>query len=199
MRTSVNYLLFLLICIFMSPLIVNADCDYQRISDLKKIASNVQLYYSYDLDTEGRPIFSVNVTNVTSDIYVVDMFGNEYRNFENNVPLNSIYYYIYSNDPNCPKLLLEKYFKLPYYNDFSTLDECKNNNSLLCDVWFDSSQYDVDTFRKLLNKNDDVRNNNSFLEDEEHYEMLYMLLVPIFLLILTFVYIGFRIHKRKKV
>ena len=66
-----KYLIFFIICFFLNPIISNAECSYERQAELSKIASNVQIAYSYENDM-GNPVFSVNIINITNDIYVLE-------------------------------------------------------------------------------------------------------------------------------
>ena len=58
----VKYVICALICMCVTPTFVHAKCDYQRQAELSRIASNVQLAYTYD-STE----FTVFVSNLTID------------------------------------------------------------------------------------------------------------------------------------
>ena len=61
-----------LVCLFLFPFTVHAECDYQRMAELSKIASNVQINFVYDVGEAGNPFFKVILSNLTSDIYVTD-------------------------------------------------------------------------------------------------------------------------------
>ena len=65
-------------CLFLFPSISYAECDYQRTSELNKIASNVQFSYSYDVGDNNIPNIYLNISNITSDIYV-EHFGDIYN------------------------------------------------------------------------------------------------------------------------
>lgn len=157
--------IFILLCVFVSPLTAKAQCDDQRMAELNKIAGNVQVSYNYELDETGEPSFTVYLTNVTPDIYVVDMFGNEYREFENIVSPDALYLYVHSNDPNCGDELSRITVKLPNYNTYSKLSECVGNTNLLCNIWQDTSEYSEDVFKNLLKTNNTV--SNKITEDKE--------------------------------
>lgn len=212
MRTSVNYLMFLLICIFMSPLIVNADCDYQRISDLKKIASNVQFNYSYDLNsvqrqtlnginTVNEPSFSVDISNITGDIYVIDNIDNVF-NSDTTLSydsINRIEYDIYSRDVNCPdKLLSTKYITIPRFNDYSLSNECKQYpNFKYCSLWQDSDAIysdDFDSELALYKKN--ISSKSKVNKESSGIKMnWYYVIVPVILVLFI---LGFAFIKRRR-
>ena len=68
---KIKYVLFTLICMCVTPLITHAECDYQRQAELARLASNVQLTYTYNSDSG----FQVIMTNLTSDLYAVNNYG----------------------------------------------------------------------------------------------------------------------------
>ena len=152
----VNYFLVLVFCLFVSPLVSYASCDDSRLAELSKIASNVQFSYSYDV-VLNRPEFKVNMSNITSDIYVVDSFENVFTGFEASYGyqfINTITYDIYSNDINCQgEKLMRKSVNIPSYNKYSMYKECENHRDLSAcqlwsNVWFDSDE----DFYSLINE-----------------------------------------------
>ena len=69
----IKYVICALICMCVTPTFVHAKCDYQRQAELSRIASNVQVAYTYD-----SVEFTVFVSNLTSDLYITDNYGREY-------------------------------------------------------------------------------------------------------------------------
>lgn len=139
MKRAYKYLFVFLGSLFMFPLVSNAECSYERQAELSKIASNVQFSYTYDV-TNGTPQFTVNITNLTNDIYVVDNKGDTFVNNEISKMYsfeNKITYKIYSNDSLCRgEYLLTRYVNLPSYNSFSQTEECKQNPKFkYCSTW----------------------------------------------------------------
>ena len=45
----IKYVVFTFICMIFVPLVSYADCDYQREAELSRIASNVQINYTYEI------------------------------------------------------------------------------------------------------------------------------------------------------
>lgn len=163
----VKYFLCLLFCLFVCPLITHAACDYQRMAELSKIASNVQFSYSYEV-VDGYPQFIANISNITSDIYLEDNYGN-IINSNNEIQFSVtgsdlLKYNIYSKDNSCyGELLTTKYLSLPIYNYYSEDSLCqKNLNSKYCQKWgsFDIT-YDDFKYDLTKNANDNVINDNS--------------------------------------
>lgn len=151
-----RYFIFICICVFAFPLYTQADCDYARKAELNRLASNVQLSYTYDV-ADGVE-FTLYVTNLTDDIYMVDDEGNKFTSI-NDFKLTYNYskkikYDIYSNDKNCQdEKLLSKYITLPNYNLFSALPECQQYADFaLCYVFNNTTSYSETEFYDELEK-----------------------------------------------
>lgn len=165
-------LYFMLFLLFIFPFFVKAECNYQRKSDLSKIASNVQLSYTYDVDQENKPVFVVTISNLTNDIYIVDNIGNVYSG-EGEISYGGYSgldgkYTIYSNDNNCKgEQILKKYLKIPYYNFYYNSEECKENPDFkYCKLWdyvtINSSDFDNELLKYKTDKeNSNIDNNKS--------------------------------------
>ncbi len=139
-------LLFTIICMFITPIITHAECDYQRQAELSRLASNVQLAYTYS-ETNG---FQVIMTNLTNDLYATDLYdrviaGGKEQVF--NYASGSYGFDIYSNDPACHGIkLIRKTITLPVFNVYSLYDVCQQYpNFKYCQVWgninIDHSQF----------------------------------------------------------
>lgn len=156
MKQKLKYLFTATTCLLVIPFTVKADCDYQREAELSRIAANVQFSYNYVVN-DYYPDFSITATNMTSDIYVVDNYGQayyqtpefsgEYRDGE------TVTFTIYSNDNNCRgEELLTRYVTLPEYNPRVNTDDCKQNPSFsLCQMWTDTS-FTPEEFTTRLNQ-----------------------------------------------
>ncbi len=130
-----KYVFFILICMIVFPFTIHAECDYQRQAELSRLASNVQLTYVY---TETG--FSVIMTNLTKDLYAVDMYskvipGGEEKTFS--YASGTVRFDIYTTDSSCSKeKLLTKTITLPTINSLSFRDECKQYpNFKYCQLW----------------------------------------------------------------
>lgn len=161
---KVKYVFFTLICMCAVPLITHADCDYQRQAELSRLASNVQLAYNYDV-TSGLK-FTLYVTNLTNDLYMIDSYGNYFAGgaersliYSSNTVsgfrnTDKITFTIYSNDAGCRGTqLVKKYISFPSFNPYSYNEECKMNpNFKYCQAWLDTSSVDYDEFTSALNQ-----------------------------------------------
>ena len=133
---QIKYVIFALICMCVTPLITHAECDYQRLAELSRLASNVQLSYTYSEESG----FQITMTNLTNDLYATNIYGQRIdggaeRVFE--AVSGSYNYDIYSNDSNClGEFLLRKSINLPVRNSYSYYDECKQYpNFKYCQMW----------------------------------------------------------------
>ena len=177
--TRYRYVLLFILCMILFPNISKAECSYERQAELSRIASNVQFSYSYEMGN-SYPKFTVNITNVTSDIYIKDSTENLYIG-------NSEFY------PT---------FSLPYYNIFSSYDECKKYPSFeLCSLWGGAKASSENDFRNKLNtyvktleapSSTSEQSNvltliRSVLQNKENYLYLILSLAGMFTLIMIFV------------
>ena len=138
-----TFLLLALSILFLLPLNVKAECNYERQAELSRIAANVQLSYTYKIENDNVPTFYVNVLNVSDDIYVVDQENNyQAQGAESTFRYTggTAKYDIYSKDPNCyGEKLLTQYVTMPVFNSYSTSEECKEvTNFKYCQAWLDT-------------------------------------------------------------
>lgn len=136
MRNKIKYIVFTLLCMCVTPIITHAECDYQRQAELSRLASNVQVAYTYD-----SVQFTVYVSNLTPDLYIVDSYGKEYygdgKDKTFNFASGTVIFDIYSNDANCKgESLLRKTITLPTVNVFAAYPECHQYpNFKYCQNW----------------------------------------------------------------
>lgn len=149
---SVKYVFVFALAMLFFPAITKAECSYERLSELSKIAGNVQFSYSYEVK-DKRPVFYVDVTNITGDIYVKEIDKTFYRDsqirYNNGKTVNFV---IYSNDVLCRgEVLLKRSITLPAFNKYSTYKQCEKYRGFeLCQKWADTSALSFDDFNKKL-------------------------------------------------
>ncbi len=172
-----KYLIIFIICFFLNPIISNAECSYERQAELSKIASNVQIAYSYENDM-GNPVFSVNIINITNDIYVLDNYGNSFKTFESSFNYSkgtTVNFEIYSNDSSCyGEKLLTKYINIPEINQFALTEECEKYPTFkLCQLWLDTSNISYDDFRKSIENYSNKIENENIIYDGKSNNIIY--------------------------
>lgn len=178
---KLKYVMFSLLCVFISPFIVKADCSYEREAELSRIASNIQISYTYELKN-GIMNYLVNITNITDDVFVFDNYGNKFTvgdHVKNYISVSELSFDVYSMQAECMhEKILTKHLTLPIFNQFSILPECeKYPNFRLCTLWLDTSKYSKSDFESALNKyNDDLLNNKEIEEEKKWFEIVWNLL-----------------------
>ena len=150
----VKYCTVFIIGMIILPFITHAECDYRRKAELSRIAGNVKFAYEYDVSQEQK--FSVLITNITNDIYIVDNLG---TTFSGTAEMSHRYnadqtirYSIYSNDANCRgEELLTQYISLPYYNIYHDYSSCKlHPNHKYCQMWSDTRSLSREEFERVM-------------------------------------------------
>lgn len=150
----VKYCIVFIIGMIILPFITHAECDYQRKAELSRIAGNVKLAYEYDVSQELK--FSVIITNITNDIYLVDGLGTTFSGSSEMTHRyrdgQTIRYTIYSNDANCRgEELLTQYISLPYYNIYHDYPSCVGHeNHKYCKMWGDTQSLSRDQFEEAM-------------------------------------------------
>ena len=200
MRVKIIAVFLLLLFIF--PNNIKAECDNMRLSDLSSIAGNVRLSTTYRL-VDNYPIFTVEISNITDDIYLVDNKGTVFTktsNVKDYYHFQSPSYVIYSNDPNCYGFkLLERNISIPHYNTYSLLDVCKNNpGDSLCSLWGYSGFETEEEFLEAFSKE---HSSSSIINDEEAEQATFsfnVYLIAIVAIILTLGILMLFVVRRKK-
>ena len=207
MKKGLKIFMFSVFCVCVSPLIVHAECSYERQAELNKIAGNVKFSYSYDINENNLPVFYANVSNITGDIYIVDDFGHniDYASVSNiKYPCgDSIRFDIYSNDPNCHgEKITSKYLTIPPYNYYSRLPECSRRPEFkYCNMWF-FVDIDRDEFYEKFKQYEDNIETNQKKDNQLKYTEINSMYVyiAIGLFLSIFVVYAFRRwkHARQK-
>lgn len=151
----------------LMPNIVHADCSYERTAELSRIASNVQLSYTYEIGE--NVIFNVTLTNLTNDIYAEDENGNIVNGAGERTisyePGQDVSFTFYSNDQNCyGEELLTQYITLPSFNKFSNYAGCSQHPEFkYCQLWSNTDSISSEQFYKELRSY--ANNDNATIDD----------------------------------
>ena len=147
-------------------------CDYNTVSNLKKLVNNINISYTYELK-DNNSYFDVILSNIPKEVYFVDSVNlNTYNyNNTNNGELTisgyngvtSGQYIFYVNNDVCNGVKLgTKYYNFPIYNTRFNSEECKDiPNYSLCKRWIQKyySDYEfekqISDYKKSLNSNDE--------------------------------------------
>lgn len=144
-------------------------CESSEISKQKSFVSNVNISYDYYM-SDGYPIFSVTLNNITQDMYFVDLNTRIEYHFEstNNGEItisgyrsgDSGRYKFYSE--NCGNITLGfKYYKFPDYNYYYSDPLCEGMNLNICNKW-GKVNYSRSEFEEIINK---YKNSDTAIDD----------------------------------
>lgn len=137
-----------IVCLFVFPIVTNAAsaCNSLTMSNISSLANNVNVVYEVDTSSK-TPIFTITLSNLTSDMIVFDKnLGKTYKGFANTGSEISIKtktsgsydFAIYSKQ--CKEQVATKSVSLPTYNIYygdklcNGLDECD-----VCQKWYGSN------------------------------------------------------------
>lgn len=200
------------IVLFTIPLSVKADCSYQDIVRLKKLAGNVSFSYRYNEDNFIIN-FEITVSNLTNEIYMIDHSTEKYY-YSNNedftmkgyFPGKTIRFDFYAKDSSCTdQRLFTNYVTLPFYNTYHDSYICKDLQDFeLCQKWL---KHDMtykefhDAITKHLNKTEVQPEKTSEVKEEFDWEKVIQFWADYYLYILLTIIIGggiiLYIHERK--
>ena len=138
--------IFVFLLMFFIPVttIQGFYCKYSEISKYKNLASNINTHYDY-VETDSGVSFSVTLTNLTEELYIVDVINDKtYTHSEDELtitgyePGQTVKYYVYTTNENCSdKLLYTIRVILPSYNPYYNLEICNGiENYIYCQKWY---------------------------------------------------------------
>ena len=170
------YILTFLLSFLLFVSNTNASCTYSRTADLKRLASNVNVTYNYNI-VDNTATFDIKFANLTSDIYVYDSYNDKKYNQSGEIIISKVQdgtkyrFFIKSNDSNCKdEVLLTKYVTLPKYNKFYGDPLCEGIESYaLCQRWgsFNINNYEDYVYQIKKYKASLEKNNKPIIEEEE--------------------------------
>lgn len=131
------------------PNIVKADCNYNEKVRLQSLASNLNFSYDYKERDEGHQFygidFSITVTNLNPDLYIVDNYKGKTHYYENKNEFTdndygngiTVGFTVYANSGSCKDVyLITNYVTLPPYNRFYIDPICADiQDYKLCKRW----------------------------------------------------------------
>ncbi len=152
--------IIILIVLFLIPNSVNASCSSAEKARLKKIISNINVSYDYQM-VQDNAIFSIKFSNLNPELYFKDPFGNVYRTYDlnnNEIVLNnytdgkSYTFAFYGIGACAGDNVGNLYVTTPTYNPFYKLGVCENAREFeLCQKWV-SHSLSRDEFVKKVNE-----------------------------------------------
>jgi len=195
--------IFLLLGLLLIPFCVKAEeCGNRSMSDLRKIASNVNIIYDYKI-VDNKAVFTVILSNITEDIYVSSNLGYDYYYSDTvdgklvleDIELNKMNFKIKAVDDDCSEeVLTTKYVNFPVYNKYHDDPLCEGIEEFeLCQKW-DSSVGDLEYLKKQVNKyRESLVKKNSGEEEKEKQGLItrlgflfvsyYFVIIPIIVIV----------------
>lgn len=137
---------FLFVTLFLCfiPNNIKAYCTSSDKAKLKKIVSNVNISYDYEI-VNYKAKFKITFNNLTPDIYFKDPYGNIYRTYDlenNEVVLynysdgNSYAFNFYGANSCGSEKISTLYVTTPTYNPYYQYSVCDNAREYeLCQRW----------------------------------------------------------------
>lgn len=158
MKKKSMYLIFLISLLIFIPK-VKATCSYSRLSDLKKLASNVNVTYTYTIN-DNKATFDIKFANLTNDIYLYDSLNDKKYNQVGEIVLKNYSdgikyrFFIKSNDNDCKdEVLMTKYVTLPKYNIYYGNSLCEGiEDYALCQRWGSFSVNNYEEYETQIKK-----------------------------------------------
>ena len=211
MKKVIIFVLFTLIIMF--PMNVDAlSCSYEDKAVLRKKASNIMPSYTYT-ESNDSVLFSVTLTNLSQDLYIVDKTTNKRYNYNGSSELTikgyeagvKVQYEIYTTNSDCfTKYLTIKYVNLPNYNKYYKDPLCVGKESYsVCYKW---NKVDItyDEFKERVKKIYNEQTKEEEINEEiketlfdKIYNFLhdYYVFIIVGLVLITFSIIFFRNRK----
>lgn len=153
----------ILILLCLIPNNASASCSSTDKARLKKIISNINISYDYQM-AQDNAIFSIKFSNLNPELYFQDPFGNVYRTYDlnnNEIVLNNYsdgqsYTFTFYGANSCINQNVGNlYVTTPTYNHFYKLSVCDNAREFeLCQKWVSHS----------LSRNEFVKKVNEYKE-----------------------------------
>ncbi len=163
-------LILILLCLF--PNSVYASCSSTDKARLKKIISNINVSYDYQM-VQDNAVFSIKFSNLNPELYFRDPFGNIYRTYDlvnNEIVLNnysdgqSYTFNFYGTNSCINQNVGSLYATTPTYNPFYKLSVCDNAKEFeLCQKWVSHSL----SRNEFIKKVNDYKEKNGIIDDSK--------------------------------
>lgn len=170
MKKLKYFALFVLLIVI--PFNTKAACSSQEKARLKKIVSNINISYDYEI-TGNDAFFSVKFSNLNPELYFKNPSGNIHQiySLENNELVlynyadgGSYNFKFYGVNSCSGEEIGNLYVTLPSYNPLYQLSVCDNAKEYkLCQKWVKHSLNRIE-FEKKVNE---YKNSNGIIDDSE--------------------------------
>lgn len=173
-------ILLALILLFPIAKVSALNCSYSDLAYLKKLASNINYTYKYN-EYNGNVTFSVTLTNLQNNLYIVDKTKNTTYSYtgseitiDNYTSGQVVKYDIYTNSGDCTdQILYSIALTLPTYNPYYNDELCSTiPNYELCQKWsthgltYEKFQSSVSSYLNNLKIEEENKNKIENNEDD---------------------------------
>lgn len=196
-----KYILILLfLCLI--PNKIEASCTSLEKARLKKIVSNINISYDYEI-VDNDAVFSIKLNNLNSEIYFIDLNGKLYQPYDNEEVVLENYedgksytLSFYGTDTCLNKNVGNLYINTPSYNPYYKLTVCDNAREFeLCQRWASHSltlfqfKEKVNEYKKIKGIIDDseVKKEISIIDFAFSFIRMYGIYIAIGIAVIIFI------------
>lgn len=153
-------IIFLILIKVNCKALTYGGCDYNTISNLKKLVSNINISYTYEI-IDNEAYFNVILNNIPDNVYFTDSNSIKQYSYPDTIngeitiqKYNNIQggkYTFYVNNNVCNNIKLgTKYYNFPIYNRRRNSELCKDiPNFYLCKRWI-LKDYSDEEFSNII-------------------------------------------------
>lgn len=167
----------LLILIVLSPKHIKASCSDSEIIRLQKLASNVNITYTANENTQK---FDIIITNLKNDLVLKDVYSNKIYNTNREVIIKNAgsgqyTFMIYANTKCSNDYIKTKYIQLPYYNMYYNSQYCNGiSEYAYCSKWLNKN-IDVSLIIEKTNLYKEKKQSGANVEKNNEKSMVYVI------------------------
>lgn len=195
-------ILFLLILFLPLIKVEGYYCSFSDIARLKKIASNINTSYDYEIKN-NEAYFEITLVNLNEEMYLVDTSNNKTYNYSSNtIKLNNyksgstVKFNVYPINSDCADELLRTIVVvLPKYNSYYDDEICQGiEDYSLCQKWSTHNLSYTEFVKKInIYKESLKKDNPVIIQDEDDssiFDLILQFLIKYYYIPLIVLIIG---------
>lgn len=199
--------MFIIPLLFFNDEAYAKTCDGEEITRLKKLANNVQITYEYLSDSDIVDNYSIQISGLTDEIYVVNMTEDSYHEWHVNDMIDGNIFFESTEETldfnvysvNCITDSLRKIsIKIPRFNYYSLEEKCDKVKELdldICDAWY-QGELDDFTFHETIDKYITEDKNGNIIDFFSKYRFVFI--VATFVLVIIIILL-IHIYRKRSV
>jgi len=185
-----------------------AICTKSIYAELKEKASNIKADWELKFDEKENHYFVVNLSNIDKDLMLI-FAGNVYEpkdgKINMTIPLEGgknyeFKFYGAYYHPCVEEYVYTKNLKIPKYNTYSKLDECKKYSDWeLCDEWYQGEIEDYDDFYlKLEEYKKKIESGEIVPKSKKEEKKITLIILIVIILISIISFVLYKVIDKKK-